>query len=438
MTSNPKYPGSIPRRRQTRSILAMSIAGLILASPGLSFAEDEEGSSHTSILIYDEKGRVIGRKRAPTGGPERAAPSFRPNSSPAEEVEHVPNEILVATDDPRVLQRAQTLGFRRIETVTLEELNLTVTRLRKPFSGSTRDSLELFRRTFPGVGADYNTLFDPSLGGSIYEAARAIGWGRLSTACGAGMRIGMIDTPVHASHAALRGRRIVRRNFVPASRQPASADHETAIAVLLVGNPKSGRFGGLVPGAKLMAASIFEMRVDGRTVGNLYSFMMALNWMARERVSVLNMSLETVENSLLSKGLDAARRRGLVLAAAAGNGGARARPAFPAAHPEVLAVTAVSVRMTAFSRANRGSYIDFSAPGVRLWTAVPGGGGRYQSGTSLAVPFVTAVAALQIAAGTDPNPGAIRKALIPRARDLGRPGKDEVFGWGLIRYKPRC
>lgn len=420
--------------------MAVSVAAAVLTSSGLAFADENKGGSHTTILIYDEHGRVIGRKRAASegGGSERAPRSFRPNSSPAEVVEHVPNEILVATDDPRVLQRARTLGFTRIETVRLEELDLTVTRLRKPISGSTRDSLELFRRTFPAVGADYNTLLDPSLGGSVSEAARSIGWGRLSTTCGAGIRIGMIDTPVNTSHEALRGRRIVRRNFVPASRQPASADHGTAIAALLVGNPKSGRLGGLLPGAKLLAAGIFERRVDGRTVGNLYSFMMALNWMARERVSVLNMSLETAENGLLNKALDAARRRGLVLAAAAGNGGARALPAFPAAHPEVLAVTAVSARMTAFSRANRGGYIDFSAPGVRLWTAVPSGGGRYQSGTSLAVPFITAVAALQIAAGTDPTPAAIRKALIPAARDLGRPGKDEIYGWGLIRFNPRC
>ena len=67
-------------------------------------------------------------------------------------------------------------------------------------------------------------------------------------------------------------------------------------------------------------------------VGNLYALLKAMEWMAQEHVDVLNLSLETGENRVLNQALDSAATAGIVLTAAAGNGGADARPAYPAAH----------------------------------------------------------------------------------------------------------
>lgn len=205
---------------------------------------------------------------------------------------------------------------------------------------------------------------------------------------------------------------------------------------MLIGDPVVAGLGGLIPGASLYAASIFEQRPGLGTVGKLVAFLKALDWMAKQWVSVLNIGLETIENRLMRSGLGLAHRRGIVLAAAAGNGGSQAVPADPAAHPEVLAVTAISTRFRPFHQANHGAYIDFTATGVHLWTASLRGDGRYQSGTSLAVPFVTAVEGLRLAAGIRPNAPLIRGDLIPNVRDLGAPGKDEIYGWGLIRFEP--
>ena len=444
--------------------LLIPILGLFLHDAAPARAEGEKGRSSTSILLYDKDGRVIGRRRSTDGfqsGPRRrpannlSLPTIVPSqaqsgrdgvsgaarSAPAvasPRFGYEANEILAVSQSPDIIRRAQTLGYSLLETTTLDALGLTILRLRTPRAATTPDGLQLFRNAFPGIDVDYNALIDPSIAPDLHEGARAIGWRRVPNTCGVGLRIGMIDTPVDAEHAALQGRRIIRNRFVPENRREASASHGTAIAALLVGNPEIGGYGGLLPGASLLAASIFEQREQGRTVGNLFSFLMALDWMAAENVPVLNMSLETSKNALLSKGLERARRRGVVMTAAAGNGGARALPAYPAAHPEVLAVTAVSTRFVPFHQANHGDYIDFSAPGVRIWTAVPGGGGRYQSGTSLAVPFVTAVAALQIGAGLRPDPHMLRNSLIPNVVDLGKPGKDDIYGWGLIRFQPPC
>ena len=128
---------------------------------------------------------------------------------------------------------------------------------------------------------------------------------------------------------------------------------------------------------------------------------------------------------------------GLMLVAAAGNGGSATEPAYPAAYQDVIAVTAVSAERTVYAYANRGPYIDFAAPGVRLWTAVPGGG-RFQSGTSFAAPYVTSMVALTLAGGAERTVEAVRSRLRQDALDLGAPGRDDVFGWGLVRMWPVC
>ena len=460
-------PWTTARSTSWLVVLGLTVLALSLTST-TAYGQDSKGKSSTSILLYDEQGRVVGSRRAtetfgpgqrhgpgtdavstlrlPTIAPPRvpvvppgnARPPRAPRADRQPNIDYEANEILAVSPSPGILRRAETLGYSHMESVTLDALGLTVLRLRTPTAATTRDGLELFRNAFPGIQSDFNSLIDPSLLQDLHEGARAIGWRRVPKSCGVGLRIGMIDTPVDLEHAALRGQRITRARFVPENRPEASASHGTAIAALLVGSSDAGGHGGLLPGASLLAASIFEQRDQGRTVGNLFSFLMALDWMAAEKVPVLNMSLETSDNALLSKGLDRARRLGVVMTAAAGNGGATAQPAYPAAHPEVLAVTAVSTRLVPFHQANRGDYIDFSAPGVRIWTAVPGGGGRFQSGTSLAVPFVTAVAALQIGSGLGADPHLIRNALIPNVMDLGKPGKDEIYGWGLIRFRPPC
>jgi subtilisin family serine protease len=125
------------------------------------------------------------------------------------------------------------------------------------------------------------------------------------------------------------------------------------------------------------------------------------------------------------------------IVAAAGNGGVGARPYYPAAYEDVLAVTAISgKKRKVYKSANRGSYIDFAAPGVKVYAAVPGGG-QNMSGTSFASPFVAVIVALQ-AAHMRRTPGRLRKLLKRGAIDLGTPGKDDVYGWGMINMQPSC
>jgi subtilisin family serine protease len=256
-----------------------------------------------------------------------------------------------------------------------------------------------------------------------------IGWGGGN--CGAGTRVGMVDTAVDATHPKIRGRRLQQRDFLSTGAGSSNAEHGTATAGLLVGQEM-----GMIPSTQLFAANVFRVR-DKDIDTTSESVVLALNWLAENKVNVINLSLGGPRNLLIEAAVTRLLEIGVAVVAAAGNGGNGAAPVFPAAQPGVIAVTAIDASMSPYKKANRGDYISFAAPGVDIWTAAPGKDGIYVSGTSYAAPFVTA--ALAVARQTNGklawNP--ILKQMQTKARDLGAPGKDSSFGWGLIQA-PAC
>jgi hypothetical protein len=120
----------------------------------------------------------------------------------------------------------------------------------------------------------------------------------------------------------------------------------------------------------------------------------------------------------------------VLIVAAAGNGGPVADPMYPAAYDSVIAVTAVDSDGKVFRLANRGSYLDLAAPGVDLQHAQAGGGYTASSGTSFAVPFA-ATAAARIRA-LEPSKD-VREILNTSAEDVGPVGRDDIYGYGLLR-----
>ena len=108
------------------------------------------------------------------------------------------------------------------------------------------------------------------------------------------------------------------------------------------------------------------------------------------------------------------------------------RPLFPAAYPEVIAVTATDADDKLFQQANRGTHIAVAAPGVTILAAAPDESYRMQSGTSFAAAQVSGVVALLLERNRKLDAPAIRQILMSTARDLGTPGHDDQFGSGLV------
>ncbi len=159
---------------------------------------------------------------------------------------------------------------------------------------------------------------------------------------------------------------------------------------------------------------------------------------------VISMSLgassdpgEAVHNKIIE-----AYNMGIILVAAAGNEGdgdpSTTELSYPAAYPEVIAVGATDKDDTIASFSNSGSFVDFVAPGVNIYSTYKGRGAKYAtlSGTSMATPHVSGLIALYLAMnGGDKSktPDQVYSWLKTNALDLGSVGWDPSYGWGLIQ-----
>lgn len=240
------------------------------------------------------------------------------------------------------------------------------------------------------------------------------------------MRIGIIDSAVDAEHPSLEKANINARAFTN-DTDDLPDFHGTAIASIFAGdNPE---LQGLAPNAELFTASVFERDADQGEIASTVSLVKALDWLLSSEVDAVNLSLAGPPNRLLEVALKRVAQQGVMVLAAAGNGGPMARPKYPAAYDTVVAVTAVDNKGRAFRLANRGDYLDLAAPGVNLRHARAGGGYAASSGTSFAVPFAaTAAARLK-----HREPGAdVLATLYASATDLGPPGRDDIYGYGML------
>lgn len=240
--------------------------------------------------------------------------------------------------------------------------------------------------------------------------------------------IGMIDGPINPDHPALAGVSVTYESLVENRRQP-SADHGTAVAVLMVGEDPTGLLAGFARGARLHAISVFNQTEEEEET-TVERIGQAIDRLAGRGVRLINLSLAGPQNAAMAQLVSAAAARGVVLVAASGN---ERRPAvaWPAAAPEVIAVTAVDAQRRRFRLANTGAELEFAAPGVDIYAARTRGAG-YTSGTSFAAPIVTALAARHMAEGAS-SLSAVRAALRASVETLGPGTRNADFGWGLVR-----
>lgn len=148
------------------------------------------------------------------------------------------------------------------------------------------------------------------------------------------------------------------------------------------------------------------------------------------RSATVSGSLTGPDNDVLERAVAAIAGKDVMMVAAAGN---KEPAADPIAYPNVTVATAVDGRQRRYRRAGRGEHIDFAAPGVNVWTAASVHGGRPKTGTSFAAPFITAAIAYIRAQSPKMTCAQVKEALAATVEDLGDPGRDSIFGWGLLR-----
>lgn len=254
-----------------------------------------------------------------------------------------------------------------------------------------------------------------------------IGAGSLSF-MGEGVKLAIIDTGVEVIHPDLIDN--IKGGISTVSYTASYSDdngHGTHVAGTVAA--LSNNFGVLGAASKAQIYSIKALEANGS--GYLSDIIEGIDWAIANRVQIVNMSLGTTANiQSFHEAIKKAHASGIIIVAAAGNDGGPVN--YPAAYPEVVAVSALDQNNSLTSWSSRGQEIMFSAPGLQIPSTYKGKTYADMSGTSMASPHVAgAVAVLKSA-----NPFATRERVLQSLKDgvldLGIVGRDDLYGWGLI------
>ena len=252
-----------------------------------------------------------------------------------------------------------------------------------------------------------------------------------------GVPVGIVDTGIDAAHEDLRGR--VRA--CAAAHDGAVTEGECADAVGH-GTHVAGTIGAIADNGVGIAGIAFDAPLivcralggaDGS--GTVADVAACIRWAHDRGARVISMSLGGPASRTLAEAAKSAYGRGgrggSLLVAAAGNDGTGAVE-YPAGLPQVVSVGAIDARDRVAPFSNENADVELTAPGVDILSARVGGGYVAESGTSMATPHASAAAALLW--GTDPSAGAaaIRARLDEAVDDLGAPGRDPAYGFGVV------
>lgn len=372
------------------------------------------------------------------------------------------HEIVASRLDAAAGEHLRALGFQTAARVFAPGDALPVQKLIVPKGMNEAAALALLEKEAPkahfgpnhvyritpaadAVGRSY-PVKAAAKGGAVSDAEICSGdkcfarklmhWSNSLNRCAQRVRVGIIDTSFDTSHPAFAGRTLDVASFRGQSALANGDWHGTAVLSVLAGGAGSDT-PGLVPDAQFLLASTFATDADGQVAADAVSVLRALAWLDSRNADIVNMSFSGPPNAQIETAISAMAAKGVVFVAAAGNRGANGPPSYPAAYPQVIAVTAIGKDMRSYRHANQGDYVDVAAPGVNIWTALPNARGGYRTGTSFAAPFVTGLLAAMPAARKNIRS---KNDVLSRIsmQDLGAPGRDPTYGEGLPIAPQRC
>jgi subtilisin len=252
---------------------------------------------------------------------------------------------------------------------------------------------------------------------------------------GAGVHIAVIDSGIDGTHEDLDATYKGGYDFVSNDSDPAddtAMSHGTHVAGIIAAEANGIGVIGVAPQAAIYAVKVLD--ADG--YGTLEGVIAGIEWAVDNGMDIANLSLEGPDFQSLHDACDAAYAAGMLLVAAGGNTNGN-EVKYPAAYSSVIAVTATDAVDQAASFSPLGPELELAAPGAEILSTVRGGGYDVLSGTSQAAPHVSGIAALFIAANPADRNGngihdEVKEMLHLSAIDLGEPGVDNTFGYGLV------
>jgi hypothetical protein len=245
-------------------------------------------------------------------------------------------------------------------------------------------------------------------------------------AIGGNVPVAVIDSEIDARHPDLAGAVVGEFNAI--GKQEGPHAHGTGMAGAIAAHRV---LMGVAPGAHILAIHAFSPETTAAEATSDH-ILRGIEWAIKKGARIINMSFAGPDDPLLHVALEKAREKGVILIAAAGNGGPQSPPLYPGADPNVIAVTATDEHDAIFAQANQGPYVAIAAPGVNVLEPAPSGGYQIVTGTSVAAAHVSGVAALLLERNPNISVDALRNILQSTAKHLAAKGRDDEFGWGLI------
>lgn len=260
-----------------------------------------------------------------------------------------------------------------------------------------------------------------------------------SISSGSGIKVAVVDTGVNRSHPDLKNNLDLAgcKNFISSFKTCEDDNgHGTHVSGIIAAENNSIGVVGVAPKAKIYGLKV----LDRNGSGYLSDIIEALDWAIQNKLQVVNMSLGTISDvDSFHEAVQRVNSAGITQVAAAGNSGRAV--IYPAAYPEVIAVSAVDkTDNNIASWSSRGPEVDLAAPGVDIYSTYLSSTYKTLSGTSMASPHVAGTVALLLTqiskCDSDGNgvcsPTEVELRLESTADDLGDPGRDNLYGAGLV------
>lgn len=208
--------------------------------------------------------------------------------------------------------------------------------------------------------------------------------------------------------------------------------HGTHVAGIIGAKHNGYGIDGIAPEAQIYAVKA----LDQNGSGDLQGLLKGIDWSIANGMDIVNMSLGTSSDSqILHDAMDKAYEKGVLLVAASGNEGNGKPVNYPAAYSSVVAVSATNQHNQLAAFSTTGNQVEFSAPGTDITSTYLHQYYATGSGTSQATPHAAAMFALLKQRDPGNTNVQLRALMQKNIVDLGITGRDQQFGYGLIRYK---
>lgn len=211
--------------------------------------------------------------------------------------------------------------------------------------------------------------------------------------------VAVLDTGIDDQHTDLKNKVIARTSYAVSDDVDLIRGHGTHIAGIIAASAGNGGVTGLAYNSPLMDVKVAEN--NGTT--DAKKLALGIIWAADHGAKIINVSIVINRPyALLEEAAEYAWNKGCIIVAAAGNN-ASSTPVYPADYPHVISVAGADRQDYAAKWSNRGDWVSLFAPGVDIYSTLPGNRYGLKSGSSYSTALVSGEAALLFGQAVDIN-----------------------------------